>query len=186
MSNWNGAWGYRHEAHTDGLQKVGVRWYDPAVGRFLQKDPWLGSPYAPLTLNRYGYCVNKPVQMIDPSGMILGEISTLYIEALQSGPNPRSARSAAGAALLHLPNRQARHAPPEGSSVPPVESRAFGRRQGFPLRWREPFLTNPKLLGLEFVDCACLDGGLRAQHTGERGQGVSSGAFGLLACAHAL
>lgn len=49
---WNGAWGYRNEAHTGGLQKVGVRWYDPAIGRFLQKDPWLGTPYEPLTLNR--------------------------------------------------------------------------------------------------------------------------------------
>jgi hypothetical protein len=35
---WNGAWGYRHEAHTGGLQKVGVRWYDPAIGRFLFTD----------------------------------------------------------------------------------------------------------------------------------------------------
>jgi len=67
---WNGAWGYRNEAHTGGLQKVGVRWYDPASGRFLQKDPWLGSLYAPLTLNRYGYCVNEPVQMVDPSGKL--------------------------------------------------------------------------------------------------------------------
>jgi RHS repeat-associated protein len=57
---WNGAWGYRHEANTGGLQKVGVRWYDPATGRFQQKDPWLGSHYAPLTLNRYGYCLNDP------------------------------------------------------------------------------------------------------------------------------
>jgi hypothetical protein len=24
--SWNGAWGYRNEAHTGGLQKVGVRW----------------------------------------------------------------------------------------------------------------------------------------------------------------
>jgi hypothetical protein len=23
-------WGYRYEAHTGGLVKVGVRWYDPA------------------------------------------------------------------------------------------------------------------------------------------------------------
>ena len=59
--DWNGAWGYRNEALTDGLQKVGVRWYDPAVGRFLQQDPWLGSIYAPLTLNAYGYCVNDPI-----------------------------------------------------------------------------------------------------------------------------
>jgi len=65
---WNGAWGYRHEANTGGLQKVGVRWYDPAIGRFLQKDPWLGSPYAPLTLNAYGYCVNEPIQFSDPTG----------------------------------------------------------------------------------------------------------------------
>mgnify|MGYP000586762564 CR=1 FL=1 len=112
---WNGAWGYRNEAHTGGLQKVGVRWYDPAIGRFLQKDPWLGTPYEPLmlcceerfrtlrgdragacissaksaheqgpddrrassqqskplTLNAYGYCVNKPVQMVDPSGLAI-------------------------------------------------------------------------------------------------------------------
>jgi len=67
--DWNGAWGYRNEALTGGLQKVGVRWYDPAVGRFLQQDPWLGSIYAPLTLNGYGYCVNDPVNAVDPSGL---------------------------------------------------------------------------------------------------------------------
>ena len=66
--DWNGAWGYRNEALTGGLQKVGVRWYDPTVGRFLQQDPWLGSLYAPLTLNAYGYCVNDPVNAVDPSG----------------------------------------------------------------------------------------------------------------------
>ena len=55
--DWNGLWGYRNEALTGGLQKVGVRWYDPTVGRFLRQDPWLGSIYAPLTLNAYG--INK-------------------------------------------------------------------------------------------------------------------------------
>ncbi|BCW96157.1 MAG: RHS repeat-associated core domain-containing protein [Fimbriimonadales bacterium] len=67
--DWNGAWGYRNEALTGGLQKVGVRWYDPAVGRFLQQDPWLGSIYAPLTLNAYAYCVNDPVNAVDSDGM---------------------------------------------------------------------------------------------------------------------
>jgi len=66
--DWNSAWGYRNEALTGGLVKVGVRWYDPTVGRFLQQDPWLGSIYAPLTLNAYGYCVNDPVNAVDPSG----------------------------------------------------------------------------------------------------------------------
>jgi RHS repeat-associated protein len=67
---WNGAWGYRHEPNTGGLQKVGVRWYDSTVGRFLQKDPWLGSIAYPLSLNAYGYCVNDPVGFVDPSGEI--------------------------------------------------------------------------------------------------------------------
>jgi RHS repeat-associated protein len=67
--DWNGAWLYRNElTESGGLVKVGVRWYDPAVGRFLQQDPWLGSLYAPLTLNAYGYCVNDPVNAVDPDG----------------------------------------------------------------------------------------------------------------------
>jgi RHS repeat-associated protein len=69
--DWNGAWLYRNElTESGGLVKVGVRWYDPAVGRFLQQDPWLGSLYAPLTLNAYAYCVNDPVNAVDPSGAI--------------------------------------------------------------------------------------------------------------------
>jgi RHS repeat-associated protein len=89
---WNGVWGYRNEANTGGLQKVGVRWYDPATGRFLQKDPWLGSLYAPLTLNRYGYCVNEPVQMVDPSGMwawvILAIAAVVLLSGCESKPGP--------------------------------------------------------------------------------------------------
>ena len=69
--DWNGAWGYRNEALTGGLQKVGARWYDPTVGRFLQQDPWLGDIYEPLTLNAYGYCVNDPVNAVDPDGLTL-------------------------------------------------------------------------------------------------------------------
>ncbi|GBC92976.1 tRNA3(Ser)-specific nuclease WapA [bacterium HR15] len=67
--DWNGAWLYRNElTETGGLVKVGVRWYDPVVGRFLQQDPWLGSVYAPLTLNGYAYCLNDPVNAVDLHG----------------------------------------------------------------------------------------------------------------------
>jgi RHS repeat-associated protein len=65
---WNGAWGYRNEVHTGGLQKVGVRWYDPASGRFLQKDPWLGTPRSPVSLNPYVFAFNNPVVMVDIGG----------------------------------------------------------------------------------------------------------------------
>ena len=67
--DWNGLWGYRNElVEAGGLMKVGVRWYDPTVGRFLQMDPWLGDIYVPLTLNAYGYCLNDPLQWVDPKG----------------------------------------------------------------------------------------------------------------------
>ncbi len=72
--DWNGAWGYRNEPLTGGLVKVGVRWYDPTVGRFLQQDPWLGSLSVPLTLNAYAYCVNDPMNAVDPSGQKPGDI----------------------------------------------------------------------------------------------------------------
>ena len=65
---WNGAWGYRNEANTGGLQKVGVRWYDPATGRFLQKDLWLGTPRSPISLNPYVFAYNNPVAMVDIGG----------------------------------------------------------------------------------------------------------------------
>jgi len=76
---WNGGWGYRYEAGTGGLVKVGVRWYDPAMGRFLQKDPWLGSISCPSTHNRYLYCLNNPLSAIDKSGLKPSAIDLLAL-----------------------------------------------------------------------------------------------------------
>lgn len=53
---------------TPALQRVGVCWYDLTVGRFLRVDSWLESIYLLRTLNGYGYCLNDPVQCVDPSG----------------------------------------------------------------------------------------------------------------------
>lgn len=44
---------------------VGHRWYDPATGRFLQRDP-IGIVGG---INLYVYTANKPVLAIDPSGL---------------------------------------------------------------------------------------------------------------------
>ena len=59
-----GAWGYETEEGL-GLQYLYQRYYDPAVGRFLSRDPigWAGG------LNLYGYCENDPVGLVDPSGL---------------------------------------------------------------------------------------------------------------------
>jgi RHS repeat-associated protein len=65
---WNGAWGYRHEPNTGGLQKIGVRWYDSVVGRFLQKDPEEFDIEDPISFNLYAYCASDPLNYTDPSG----------------------------------------------------------------------------------------------------------------------
>ena len=62
-----GLWGYRNDWDA-GLLHVGARYYEPEAGRFVQKDAWLGIVFNPLTLNRYVYCGNNPLQWVDPYG----------------------------------------------------------------------------------------------------------------------
>ncbi len=45
-----------------------ARYYDPATGRFISKDPVRGFPNLPQTLNPYTYAINNPVRYTDPSG----------------------------------------------------------------------------------------------------------------------
>jgi RHS repeat-associated protein len=52
-----------------GLVYLRARMYDPTIGRFLQRDPYPGGIGAPLSLNRYSYVQNNPVNLIDPSGL---------------------------------------------------------------------------------------------------------------------
>jgi len=63
---WNpfkycGIFGYREDEET-ALMKVGARYYDPTIGRWIQKAPILSG------FNWWVYCENDPVNKIDPSG----------------------------------------------------------------------------------------------------------------------
>ncbi len=62
--------GGRYGAYTDGtgLVKIGQRYYDPGVGRWLQQDP-LPQPFSPAGANRYSYAGNSPCNYVDPSGL---------------------------------------------------------------------------------------------------------------------
>ncbi|GBC59953.1 hypothetical protein DENIS_0895 [Desulfonema ishimotonii] len=55
-----------YDADT-GLVRFGYRDYDPDTGRWTAKDPIL---FAGGDTDLYGYCVNDPVNWIDPSGLI--------------------------------------------------------------------------------------------------------------------
>ena len=55
------------------------RYYDPVTGRFVKKDRYAGNMDKPLSLNRYVYVSNNPVNLMDPEGelaLITGSILT--------------------------------------------------------------------------------------------------------------
>jgi RHS repeat-associated protein len=45
-----------------------ARWYDAALGRFIQADSIVPEPGNPQSLNRYSYVLNNPLKYTDPSG----------------------------------------------------------------------------------------------------------------------
>jgi RHS repeat-associated protein len=61
----------REYSHVTGLYYFRLRWYDPATGRWLSKDP-IGISGG---LNLYAFCANDPVNYVDPSGTeLLGAV----------------------------------------------------------------------------------------------------------------
>ncbi|MCP4109051.1 MAG: hypothetical protein GY749_26575, partial [Desulfobacteraceae bacterium] len=51
-----------------GFYYLRARFFNPSNGRFITADPYKGRIYEPLTLHKYLYCANNPVNGIDPSG----------------------------------------------------------------------------------------------------------------------
>jgi RHS repeat-associated protein len=56
------------EQDTTGLYYYGARYYDPDVARFIARDPFRGKQTNPQSLNRYTYCLNNPLKIVDPWG----------------------------------------------------------------------------------------------------------------------
>ncbi len=50
------------------LIEMGARWYEPALGRFIQPDSIIPDPFNPQSLNRYSYVLDNPMRYTDPSG----------------------------------------------------------------------------------------------------------------------
>ena len=53
-----------------GLVHLRARYLNTVVGRFLNKDPWSGNVYYPLSMNRWMYVEGNPVNTVDPSGLL--------------------------------------------------------------------------------------------------------------------
>ena len=46
-----------------------ARYYHPATGRFVTRDPWPGDVWRPATFNAYVYTEGNPVNRVDPTGL---------------------------------------------------------------------------------------------------------------------
>ena len=72
LADGGSLWGYTgYRKNPEGTLYANAREYDPFTGRFLSKDAWAGLLAVPLTLNAYCYCMNDPVNRVDPTGMIV-------------------------------------------------------------------------------------------------------------------
>jgi RHS repeat-associated protein len=59
--------GQRQETEI-GLYFYNARWYDPALGRFVQADPVVPNPGYIQDWDRYAYVRNNPINCVDTSG----------------------------------------------------------------------------------------------------------------------
>ena len=53
---------------------MNARLYDPILGWFLSPDPYVQLPDFTQAMNRYGYCMNRPLCYVDKNGEIIGWI----------------------------------------------------------------------------------------------------------------
>ncbi len=60
--------GEQWDAETD-FYYLRARYYDPAIGRFVSRDPWPGSPWDGQSQNPYAYVRNSPALFADPAGL---------------------------------------------------------------------------------------------------------------------
>ncbi len=98
--------GYFYDTET-GLYYLQTRYYDPAIGRFLNMDSInYANPEALNGLNLYAYCGNNPVMNVDPTGKLfwlaLGlaaiVVPLLFIES-DASPTPKQIDEAKKEAL---------------------------------------------------------------------------------------
>jgi hypothetical protein len=62
-----------------------ARWYEPSMMRFNQRDTLRGDQSVGISLNRYLYCGNDPVNFLDPSGKSLSELWEKAKTAVSNG-----------------------------------------------------------------------------------------------------
>jgi RHS repeat-associated protein len=93
---------------ASGLYYYVARWYDGALGRFLQPDTIVPSAANPQDLNRFSYARNNPVHYLDPDGQnpVTAFVLSLYALAFTAGYEQEAGRQVGVYAREHGLNEQ--------------------------------------------------------------------------------
>lgn len=70
--------GYERDSES-GLDYANARYYSSSLGRFMSIDPAPGDVAGPQSYNRYGYVVNNPLTLTDPTGMLCAPVSACTV-----------------------------------------------------------------------------------------------------------
>ncbi len=85
--NTKNPYGYRSEETDEltGFVYLRARYMNPATGTFISEDTFGGVLSSPITLNRYAYAGQNPVNFVDPSGhffLAIKQVVTLTIQEM--------------------------------------------------------------------------------------------------------
>lgn len=84
---------YQHGFPGWPILLMGYRYYDPAGGRFLTRDPWPGDLVRPHSLDDYTYAWSNPIRYNDPAGLrplpTIGPIGYPYQNPPRPSPRDR-------------------------------------------------------------------------------------------------
>ena len=87
-------------------QTYSARYYNPATGRFLSRDPEDGDPTDPQSLHKYLYAGGDPANRIDPSGRA-DSIETIFTITVIATPSEVALSALAGQATAAIALLQA-------------------------------------------------------------------------------
>ena len=68
-------YGYTGQMQVDDIYYYNARWYDPAIGRFLQADTLVPPHQGTQGFDRYAYVNNNPLRYIDPEGKMTCDVN---------------------------------------------------------------------------------------------------------------
>ena len=68
-----------------GLYYMNARYYDAVTGRFISQDSYRGEMEDEGTWHLYAYCVNNPINYVDPSGHASLKNKKIYIDPGHGG-----------------------------------------------------------------------------------------------------